>query len=81
MATLDVTNVQVVGFPVDTTVTTVGGTYIAEAGVWFGVPRGLTDMTVTPAGDALCMLLGKDREIGRKEFIQVMTVDEIRVSA
>lgn len=81
MATLDVTDVEVVGFAVDTTITTVGGTYVAPANVWFGVPRGLSSMTVDPAGDAMCMLLGRDREVGRKSFIQVMTVDEIRVSA
>lgn len=80
MATLNTTDVQVVGFPVDTTITTNGGTYIALANTWVGVPRGITAMTVTPAGAAMCMLLGKDREIGRKEFIQVMTVDEIRTS-
>jgi len=79
-ATLDVTGVQVVGFPVDTTITTTGGTYTIAARTWLGVPRGLTSMTVDPVGDAMCMLLGKDRERGRKEFIQVMTVDEVRTS-
>lgn len=81
MATLDVTGVQVVGFPVDTTITTTGGMYVALANSWFGVPRGTSSMTVTPAGDAMCMLKGKDRSSGSKVFIQVMTVDEIRASA
>ncbi len=81
MATLDVTGVQVVGFPVDTLVVTVGGSYTAKADMWYGIPRGLTRMTVSPPGNALCMLLGKDRELGKKDFIQVMTVDEVRVSS
>ena len=81
MATLDVTNIQVVGFPVDTTVTPhIGNAYIASANTLFGVPRGVTSMTVLPAGDAMCMRLGKDREEGKPIFIQVMNVDEVRTS-
>lgn len=81
MATLDVTDVQALGFAVDTTIVTTGGSYIAVANQWYGVPRGLTAMTVSPAGDAMCMLLGRDRTDGRKDFIQVMTIDEVRTSA
>lgn len=81
MAALDVTDIQVVGFPVDTTITPpVGNAYIALANVWFGIPRGITSLTVDPAGDAMCMKLGKDREYGKPVFIQVMTVDEVRTS-
>ena len=83
MASLDVSNVMVVGFPVDTTITTVGGTHILVAGNWLGVPmadRRAEFMTVSPAGPAYCRYddgLGD----GQKADIQVMTIDEIKTSS
>lgn len=81
MATLDVTGVKVVGFPVDTTITPpTGNNYIAPANTWFGVPVDSTSMTVTPAGDAMCMTVGY-LQPGYAQLIQVMTVDEVRTSS
>jgi len=83
MATLDITDIMVVGFPVETTVTAPdGNTFIVAAGVWLGVSSLYEGtMTVSPAGKVLCMVGGNtvvNREGGN--LVQVMTVDEIRTS-
>ena len=82
MATLNVKGVQAVGFPVDTTVTAPdGNTYVAIANQWYGVPYNQGDnMTVTPAGDAMCMLTGKHLTRSSGQLLQVMTVDAVRTS-
>lgn len=83
MATLDVNKVTAVGFPVDTTVTAPdGNTFVAPANTWFGIPhnQGPT-MTVTPAGLAMCMTVGSHLKSTGGDFVQVMTVNEVRTSA
>lgn len=82
MASLSVKGVSAIGFPVDTLITPpVGNDYTIPAYVWLGVPHGQVTMTVSPAGEALCMLAGSHLKRASGSFVQVMTVDETRVSA
>jgi len=82
MANLDVTGVAAVGFPVDTTITPpVGNDYIILANTWIGVPHQQAVMVVSPAGQALCMLAGSHLKRSSGSYVQVMTVDETRISA
>lgn len=83
MASLDVSGVTAVGFPVDTTITPpVGNDYVLSAGVWIGIPAKQGGvMIVDPPGDAMCMLRGSYNKKGSGEFIQVMAIDEVRSSS
>ena len=81
MPTLDVTNVRVVSFPVDTTVTAPdSNTFVAKANLRYGVPDKTVSMTVTPAGIAMCMTKGTF-SFRNLKVLQVFTVDEVRTSA
>lgn len=84
MGVLDVSGVAVVGFPVDTTITTSDGqggsdTFVAKADTWYGTPANQMSMTVSPVGKAMCMLRGTKVDYSGT-ILQVMTVDEIRIS-
>ena len=81
MVALNITDVKVVSFPVDTTVTApTGGTYVAIANLRYGLPDGGTSLTVTPAGKAYCQLRGVYTS-PESNIMQVFTVDEVRTSA
>lgn len=80
MATLDVTNVMAVYFPVSTVVTVPGGTYTANANQWYGVPGGTTSMTVSVVGPVGCM---EDRASSESEYRRskgLMTIDKVETS-
>ncbi len=82
MAVLNVEGVTAVGFAVDTSITAPdGNTYTIGAGIWIGIPsnQGAT-MTVSPGGSAMCMLKGSYLKKGSGDFIQMMTIDEVRTS-
>lgn len=78
MATLDVTNVRVISFAVDTTVTAFDGNdYTAIANLRYGIPYGATSLTVGGAGAVMCQLKAPRSAVGN-ELVQVFTVDEVR---
>ena len=78
MAALDVTNVRVVVFEVDTVVTApVGGDYTAIANVRYGVPDNITSMAVNNTNKVQCMTKGTFSFRNNNVF-QIFTVSEIR---
>ena len=81
MATLDVTDVSVIVFEVDTVVTApVGGTYTAIANVRYGVPDKTTSMTVSTTNPVACMTKGRFSFRNNNVF-QIFTVNEVRTPA
>jgi len=78
MATLDVTDVSVIAFEVDTVVTApVGGTYTAIANVRYGVPDKSVSLTVSTTNKVQCMTKGRISFRNNNVF-QLFTVNELR---
>jgi len=78
MALLDVTDVSVVVFEVDTLVTApIGGTYTAIANVRYGVPDKSVSLTVSTTNKVQCMTKGRFSFRNNNVF-QLFTVNELR---
>ena len=78
MPTLDVTNVRVVSFAVDTLVTAPdSNTYLAIANLRYGVQKNVNSLTVNQVDPVMCQLKGA-YSIFSGHLFQVFTVDEVR---
>lgn len=81
MPTLDVTNVRVLVFDVDTIVTAPdSNTYTALANARYGVPDKTTSLTVSTTNPVQCMTKGTFSFRNNNVF-QVFTVNEVRTPA
>ena len=81
MAALDVTDVRVVSFSVDTIVTAPdSNTFTALANLRYGVPDKATSMTVSLTTPVMCMTDGAYSPRDDNVF-QVFTVNEVRTPA
>lgn len=81
MATLDVTDIQVIVCDAGTVVTVTGGTYTTVEGERIQVPLGATSMTITPAQWVRCMYTRKNSASEARNGLQAMATDLMREAA
>ena len=80
MPILDVTKVAAVGFTADGVNVTApdGNIWIAQTGVWYGVPYNSREMEVSTTDPVLCMEAGSHLKRSSGEYVQVFTIDSVR---